>query len=300
MAQPVTVIIPDTVTDATLIASSVPEDETAWASAGTYALGDQRAYQHVLYECVLAHTGITTPPAQDVTRWLPVRPTNRWRALDASSSTRTAQASSISYTLRPGRATTAAALIGVANAADCRIRAIDATYGTAYDKTADLHATPRRAGWWHWYFGPRSSPDSFIATDLPSLPSADIQIDLSGGAGLSLATLVIGRSETFGLGVPYGVSAEIVDYSRYEENQWGDLTLAQGKFSDRVTLDVLLEADEVDDVRDLLTSLRATPCVWQGYSGMRLLTVFGYYKSFRVVVAGPRICEVALELRSMT
>lgn len=300
MAQPFTVIVPTSITPDMLVASSVPEDETAWVSGGAYSLGDQRASARMIYQCIVAVSGSTTPPESDPTHWAPVRPTNRWRCLDTSNSTKTARSGGFSYTLRPGIATTAAALLGVSGATAGRLRVIDATYGTAYDQTTELAGLPRRADPWEWYFGRRRYPGRMLALDLPSLPFADLQIDLTGGADCALGTLVIGQAIQFGVGVKYGASSGIKDYSDYEENVWGDMAITPGKHADIVEMDLVIDSDEVDEVKDILTDLRYTPCVCVGYQGYKSLTVFGLIRSFRVVIAGPVVSECAVQIQSMT
>jgi hypothetical protein len=91
------------ITDARLVASSVPEDPSpAWAP-GTYAALDRvhRPERHEVYERLLDGPS-TAPPEADPDGWALVGPTNRWAMFDARSGTRTTAQDLIRVTLAPG------------------------------------------------------------------------------------------------------------------------------------------------------------------------------------------------------
>lgn len=300
MATPLKVIVPIAITDTVLYSSTVPESETAWVSGGTYVVGDRRRYNHSIYECSLNHTGITTTPDVDPNRWIYVSPTNRWKALDSSSSTKTAQATSISYTFRAGRAVTAVGVLNVVGGTSIRIRVVDPVYGTAYDVTTSISPITKKSTWWDWYFGPRSQTNRHIALDLPSLPNADIIIDVAGSSDLAIGVITIGTIVVIGDSVRYGAGTGITDYSVKEENQWGDVVLSRGNYAEKINLDLVVKTDDVDDVRDALTELRATPCVWVASPKFRSLVVFGYFYDFSIVIDGPFISECEIEIRGLS
>ena len=98
------ILRPQPITDAILTASDVPEtDAPEWAVGTTYALGDivKLASTHSLYESG-DPANLGKRPDLYPSLWTRIRATNRWRAFDGSGSSRTAQASSISYTFLPG------------------------------------------------------------------------------------------------------------------------------------------------------------------------------------------------------
>ena len=86
------VLIPITITDAMFTACSVAEPaagETAWVSAGTYAVGDKRIRTgvHKIFRCILAHTGRTALPEDDPSYWEDVDPTVKLAPFDTYVST---------------------------------------------------------------------------------------------------------------------------------------------------------------------------------------------------------------------
>jgi len=68
--------VPINMTDAVLVASSIPEDDApAWAN-GSYTTSDQVVYLHNVYEAVTAGAS-TVPPNQDPVMWVRIGATNR-------------------------------------------------------------------------------------------------------------------------------------------------------------------------------------------------------------------------------
>ena len=132
-----------------------------------------------------------TPP--DEPKWLEVGPTNRWKPFDKSVSSQVKQANSITYRIKPSQAITSLGLLNVAGATSIRVRLIDPTYGTVYDKTTSMAAVPVATGWWEWYFGERLAPTQALLQDLPSFPMADILIDIAGTAALAVGVILMGQ-----------------------------------------------------------------------------------------------------------
>lgn len=297
-----TVVKPVTMTTAMLVSSSVPEtDHAAWSSGTTYALAARviLTSTHKIYESLQAanlnHDPITSP-----TWWIEVSPTNRWKVFDTSNSTQTAQATSISYRVTPGIAITSFAALNLTNATSIRVRLVDATYGTVYDKTTDLLAIQPEPEWWSWFFGLRTPPELSVATDLPAYPTADLLIDLTGGASLAVGVFLFGQTRQVGLGVNLGANIGIQDYSRKETNEFGDTVLVQRAFSKRASFDMLLDRADVDPTASFFTSVRAVPCLWIGHKDYESLVIYGIYKDFQITIAYTDYSDCTLDLEGLT
>lgn len=302
MATPLKVIRPLTITDAILDSTDVPEnDYAAWSSGTTYALGDRviRTGVHKVYESAqAANTNYTPESSPDW--WLEVGPTNRWKMFDDSVSRATAQTTSISVTLTPGQACNALAAINLTGCNSMRVRVVDATYGTLYDQTTDLSALPPAAGWWEWFFGARVQPVQALILDLPHIQTADILVDFAGGTDLAVGVLMIGQIAEIGIGIRTGASLGIQDFSRKEQNDWGDTVLTQRAYAKRARFDVPVESSEVDATLRLLTGLRATPALWIGSTQYEGTVIFGFYKEFDVLIQYSTIAECSLEIEGLT
>lgn len=300
-----TIVQPMALTDAMLIASNVPEtDHAAWSSSTTYAKGDRviLVSAHKIYESLQASNS-NKPPATEPTWWIEVSATNRWKAFDAKSSTQTAAPAgspkTIGYQIRPGVAVTAVSLFNLSGGTSIRLRVVDPVYGTVYDKTTSLASVPTVGGWWAWFFGERVAPKKFAALDLPSYPNADLYIDITGTDVLAVGVIAFGQQRVWGLGIKYGLRAGILDYSRKEANEFGDIEVVKRAYADRVSMNLLLNTSEVDALHAYLATLRATPCVWIGCDQYEITQVFGFYKSFELMVGYVNLADCELDIEGL-
>lgn len=291
------------VTPAMLVSTDVPEaDYPAWASGTTYAVGDRVIHvgMHKIYQSAIAGNLGKDPSTDTTGAWSEVSATNRWKAYDKSVSSQTKQASAMSYRLRPGQAITSLAALNLIGATSLRVRIVDPTYGTVYDKTINLASVPVASGWWNWYFGERRAPTQALLTDLPSFPMADILLDFVGSSALAVGVILLGQLRTFSLGVRMGARVGIQDYSRKERNEWGDVVVVERAFAKRASFSLVLTAAEVDALNLFMAEVRATPCLWIGSSRYESTTVYGFYKSFDVVISYFDYSDWELELEGLT
>lgn len=300
-ADSLKVVTPLAISDAMLIATDVPEaDYSEWSAAVEYALGVRVivAARHKIYESL--QDGNLDHAPSDPLWWIEVSPTNRWKLFDTSNSTQTAQANSMSYTLRSPNAMPALAALNLSNATAIRVRVSHTTYGDLYDQTTDLSPLPAAADWWSWFFGVRRAPTQHIDLNLPAIPGGDVTVDLTGGAGLAVGVLMLGQVTDLGVGVKYGARVGIQDYSRKETNDFGDTVLVRRAYAKRASFDLILGADEVDALQIFLADLRATPCLWIGSSRYESTVIFGIYKQFDILISYPTFSDCQLELEGLT
>ena len=300
--QTLTVVRPVPVTPAMLITTDVPEaDYPAWASGTTYAIGQRVIFvsTHKIYQSAI-DGNLGKNPTTDTAAWKEVGSTNRWRVFDRSVSSQTVQANAISYWLRMGQAVTSLAALNLSGATSMRVRIVDPTYGTVYDKTVDLSSVPVAVGWYEWYFGERRTPTQALLMDLPSFPAADVLIDLVGTAELAVGVILVGQLRTFSMGVRMGARVGIQDYSRKERTEFGDVVLIERAFAKRASFSMLLRAEEVDTFNLFMADVRATPCLWIGSGRYESTTLYGPYKSFDIVISYYDYSDAELELESLT
>ena len=304
MSTVLQVVKPMALTDAMLIATNVTEaDYAAYAAGTTYALGARVIVvaTHKIYESLqAANVGHDPTLAASATWWIEVSPTNRWKAFDGSNSSQTVKATSITYQIRPGKAITAVSLLNLTGATSVRIRLVDATYGTVYDKTTSLSTLPSTPSWWSWTFGARVAPTLSVATDLPSIPTADLYIDLAGTTDLAVGVIAFGQARSIGMGVQHGARLGIQDYSRKETNDYGDTVLVQRAYAKTANFDMFLERAEVDRTSSYLVSLRATPCLWIGSAQYEATVIYGFYKDFAVTISYPTVSDCSLQIEGLT
>ena len=191
-------------------------------------------------------------------------------------------------------------VLNITGGASLRVRVIDPTAGTVYDKTISLARVPIASGWWMWFFGERRAPTQALLQDLPSYPGADILIEISGTAELAVGVILLGQLRQFSMGVKMGARVGIQDYSRKERNDFGDVLVVERAFAKRAGFSMLLAADEVDALHQFLSEVRATPCLWIGSKRYEATTVYGFYKSFDIVIAYFNYSDCELEIEGLT
>lgn len=300
MSKPLRVIKSLAVTDATLLATSVPESDYATYSATTtYGLAARVILAHKVYESVQAGN-VGKAPATEPDWWAEVGPTNRWKLFDLSTTTPTTVDAADYYEFAPGVVVNAVALINVGGLTGVRIRLTDPDYGVVYDQSTDLTSVPSESSWYAWFFEARTQQSQFVAADLPSYPNAVLRIDVTSGGTGTIGALIFGTQRSIGLGINKGVRLGIQDYSRKERDQWGETVLVQRAYSRRMSFSMLIENDQLDNIFDLLADMRATPCLWIGSDGLRSLSVFGFYSNFDINIAYARYSDCSIDVEGLT
>lgn len=297
---PLKIVKPQTVTDAVLIATDVPESShPVWNAGTSYALGARvhLVSTHKVYESAIAGN-INNNPASTA-QWIEVGPTNRWAVFDTSNSTSTAKSTSFFYRLQPSGAFNAVAILGLVGAQTMRVRIIHPTLGGIFDRTVGLTGLPEQAGWWEWFFAPRTGPTLSVLTDLPGLPGCELRVDVTGATNLAAGVLLFGTAKEIGLLVQQGARLGIQDYSRKETNEFGDLVLVQRAFAKRATFDLPIKSEFLDEAISYLTSIRATPVLFIA-PRYESAVIYGFYKEFDVNIAYSAVSECSLQVEGLT
>lgn len=309
-ANALVIVRPFTVTDAMVDvsgsppATNVPEnDYSAWNSGTTYASGDRviLTSTHKIYES-LQSANTNKNPVTETLWWVEVGPTNRWAVFDTSVSTQTAQSTNITYTLEPGVAINALAILNISGATELNITMTSASAGSpgiVVDRTIDLTSYPLTSDWYAWFFGTRQTPTQYIATDIPAYVDAVIVIELLGGADLAVGVIAFGQQQRFGRGIRLGARVGIQDYSRKETSEFGETILVQRAFAKRANFDLFVNKNEVDQLQNYLASIRATPALWIGSTEYESTTIFGFYKNFDILLSYPEHADCELEIEGL-
>lgn len=278
------ILTPLTITNAMILAgTSIAEPaagETAWVSAGTYALGDLRirTTTHKVYSCVQAHSGRTALPETDSAYWLEKSPTNRWSPFDSYTSTPATATTSLTYVLQPGyfNALAMYGLVGTSAA----ITVKDAPGGaTIYSNTVSLLEDP--LGWWEFLFLPTRQISKLILTDIPIRPTAELTIVITG-ATCAVGMINVGDyksilGESVWGGTQQGAKAEPVSYSYIKTNADGTTTIVRRNAATSMRASVILPRAAADYALQCVQEVLDVPVSWvatdaNGYAG---LNVFG-------------------------
>ena len=291
------------ITDAILTSSTVAEpavttdaDPAAWNAATAYTAGDRahRTSTHKIYQRVISGTTATAPES-DTTNWVEAGPTNKWKMFDQANESQTTKADSIVVVLTPGQLADSITFENV-DADSIRVQVA----GTSYDETQELKS--RVVSTWYEYFFKRFVyKTTALFTGLPLLLGNVITITITKtGSTVKVGSCVLGVAERIGI-TEAGASAGIIDYSRKSTDTFGNTTVVERAYSKRMNVRLLIDNVNVDEVQRLLAEYRATPVVWIGTGNLYgALIVYGYYRSFEIVIAYPNHSLVNIEIEGLT
>jgi len=294
-------IRPQSVTDAKLTSSNVPEaDAPVWNAATAYTVG-QRVIRttgvHKIFERKVAGT-TTTPPESDTVNWFEVGATNRWAMFDYVVGSQTVNAGSIVVSLTMADVANAIALLNI-DAETLRIKYTNPTTGVIYDQTISLLDSSAITDWYYYFFEPISYRKDIVFTALPTDAFATIEITLSKASGnVAIGVLAIGQSQEVGT-TQSGAGVGIKDYSRKETDTFGNYIIVPRAFSKSASFTVAVERNRVDQVHRLLTELRTTPVVFIGAEVFDSTVIYGFYRDFDITINYP-MAELKIEIEGLT
>lgn len=293
------VLLPLTITDAILSASSIAEPasgETAWVSGSTYVLGDVRidATTHRKYECVLGHTGRTARPGVDDAYWLDAGPTLKWAAFDDQTTSASTTVTSYSVTLLPGFCNGVCVYNAVGSSYSLVVK--DAPGGSIIDtRTGTLIDPPK--GFYDYFFGRRMRGNitKLVFKDLPLRPNAEITLTITASAGqpAGAGMIAVGHlrpllgSVSWG-GVEQGAEVAPFTYSYLKTDDYGNTVIKRRPSGSDISIRIALPRTALDGAVALVQQLLDVPvCLIgtdaQGYAGLNgfgLITATGNYGSF--------------------
>lgn len=278
------VIEPIIVTDAVLLASSVPEtDHPAWSTVATYAPGDRVMVlaTHSIYEAVTASTG-QTPVGNDGTHWLRLGATNRWRAFDQIIGDAVAHPGDITYSLAPPEIMDAAAFFGL-DAAAVTVTVTNALGAVVYSTTVSLVDRTEAVSWFAWFYDPIIYDTEALVVGFPGFPGSTVAISITGAGTTRVGQIVPGRDQSLGR-TNTGTSTGIEDFSRKERDEFGRAGILERAFIDRVSFQFSFPPEDARRVKRVLARLRATPAVYYAGDDTTAFgtTVYGFYRDFDI------------------
>ena len=292
-------IKPITLTQAMITASNAGSFDPTYDATVSYALGDRVYYaaNKKSYECVQAPALDRTPPVSPL-YWIAAQPSNRWAMFDAEISTATTTTGDLSATVVPGRRVNAITLHGLIGNSVTITQKNNA--GTVlYQATKTLRASP--SGWYEYFFAERNQVSDLVFDELLMISGVSIEIAIMGTA-CSCSAVTVGSRHDIGQ-LQFGAQTSIIDYSRKTTTADGQQSLVQGRFSKRISGQLMQDKGQYVAITALLEGVRATACVWVGVPtdiGYSPLTVLGFYRDFSISVSYPLHNLCSLEIESVT
>lgn len=300
------VTIPLAVTDARLTSSTAAEPaagETAWVSAGTYALGDRRirTTTHRVYEALQGHTGRTALPEVDAAYWQDVGPTNKWAMFDLLRNSATVLASPLTVVLTPAARVNSIGLVGLE--ADTLTISVTDGVSVVWSRTTTLTLRHTRS-WSEYFFGAFLYRSNVVFYNIPQFTGAVITITLTKASGsVKCGGVVIGKAVNMGtlLSEP---ANDGLNFSKITRDAFGNATLVPRRTVPKTDLTLLADRNMFNTLDGLRNDLNATPALYSGMDGnvehdyFDGFLILGVYQQFRLTPDANHI-KVALTLEEI-
>lgn len=298
------IIRPFTVTESALVSSSVAETVSLWSSGTTYAALAQVRKGTRLYESQQASNTNHDPATDDGTWWVDIGPTNRWAMFDQVNGTATSNASSIAATVQITGRIDSVALLGL-TASSVNVTARSGAT-EVFNQTVDLIDTTGVTDWYEYFFADIVYKSDLIVTGLPLNAGLQVDVTISGSGTVEVGTCVFGLSRALG-GSLYGAKLGINDFSRKDQDAFGNYTVVPRAFAKRGSYTVTVSGDSMPEcaskvaaISKLLSDYRATPLVWVASDTFDATIIYGFYKSFDLEIAYPTQSILTLEIEGLT
>lgn len=266
-------ILPMTVTDTELTASSVAEnDHSEYDISTTYAANDRviSTTTHRIYQSVQGSN--LGNALTDAAWWTDVGATNRWRPFDGVLQDTCGDSGPITFTVAPGaNVVTAIALLNL-TATEATVTITASGAGSPfYDETQTYSA------------GETSAVFSGFAT-----ASGDT-IVISIGASLEdaeLGEIVLGQLFYIGSSVS-GTEIGITDYSIKDQDAFGNYIVTQRAFTDTPSFEAMIRTDRAASIKQMLADRRALPTVFmaEDTTDWSATLVYGYFTNLQIDMA---------------
>lgn len=298
------IIRPSVIDDDVLVSSNVAEnDYSAWSGAATYNTGDRviKTSTHLVYESLINSNTNNDPETDtsDPPKWLTIGATNRWSMFRDPAARLTSEADEIIVTIEPGTIN-AIALFNISGT-QVDVKMDDPVEGVVYSHSENLIDNSTVTDWFAYFFEPITRKKYMALFDLPIYSAAQTTVSIyNAGSNAECGMVVVGMQRTIGR-TAYGAQFSVLDFSRKERDAFGLPVLTERNFSKRATMNVMVEARQINAIYDLLAQYRAVPIVWSSASGRYESPglIYGFYRDFSIIINQPTWVPCLLEIEGM-
>jgi hypothetical protein len=301
----VIIISPTQITAEKLISSNVAlSDYPAWDADRTYQVGERVHHRPgaaaLVYDFEAVNQSTAVEPGLDGAQsWVRVGASKRFSAFDAVLGAGASQPNTVEFVVRPGGVINAVGLFGV-RGITARVQVFDEVDGVFYDNTYTLQNSGLVTNWYSYFFEPFRPTEEVVMLDLPLIRNAFIRVTIDAGAGeAQIGEAVFGQQKLIGV-TNFGTSVSINDYSRKERDEFGQVSVVSRRFAKTASYDVTVQTNTINEVQQVLASVRATPTVYIGSLQRPETVVYGFYKAFNIVISSPTVSSCSIEVEGLT
>lgn len=309
------IIRPTPVTDATLISSTIPEnDHAVWSAATNYGAGAFviSVATHTIYRSLTADNLNKNPDLEQVAladpliadpdpiNWQVIGATDRWKLFDSKPSQAATRANNITIVNAPG------VFIGGLGGFNISANTVTITMEDAgvevYARTVSLQDESGVIDAFSYCFGEIVELSEFVVTDLPPYAGALVTVSLDRpGGNVKVGQIVMGPLWDTGVTRPDGSGFSGLDFSLVENDQFGNLTRVRREAATLSNFDLLLDATQLLSFKTRMKSLRGgVAAVFVGSDDNRKSAIsYGILRDYRVSYQTPFWSIINLETQEL-
>lgn len=274
----------------------------------TYSINDKVEYLNQLWRAKVAGA-LATPTTSNTTQWelivtdysqqqwQDIGPSNKFAMFDDQTSTQTVSAAPLNVTLSTGLINSLA-LVGLLGSS---VTVVVTSSGTeTYNSTISLDSA-EISDWYQYYYEEATPVYEIVVEGIPPYLDTEVSITVNGSGNVAIGNISFGTSYLLGT-TEYGATAGIVDYSTKDTDEFGITTFVKRDFAKRMSAKLMLDNVQLRKVQNVLSDLRATPCVWVGTDDDTYapLVVYGFYREFSLEIAYPTKSYCSLDIEGLT
>ena len=288
----------DIITGSGLVYTNLTNTYAEWSSGTTYSLGTSVSYGIYGTYVSLQNSNLNQNPLTATTYWVRSGPTNKMAAFDDQISSVSSSTGDIIFAVTASSIDTVA-LLNV-NGSRTAVAVSDASLKTPiYHNTQQLTGGDSVDWYGYFFYDADTVRTTSIYLDITTASNVLISIKVSGVGTTSIGTFVTGVLKNLG-NTQYGVSAGIIDYSRKDTDEFGNVTFIKRNYSKRINASVTLTNANLNKVQRILYQLRATPVLWLASTDIQFeepLITYGFYRDFSTEISYPThsICNLQIE-----
>jgi hypothetical protein len=284
-----------------LVWTNAVDADAIYSSLTTYSTGQRVTYSGYVYES-LQDSNLNKTPDTNPTWWLSLGASNMYALFDSKIGTKTTATDNLKMIIYPGSSIDSIAFLDT-DASVVNTSVVNSNKEVVYSNTTGL-SEDTIENWYDYFFvNPLSEQtNQVVHQGIPSLETdLIIGVEMSKLGTLEVGSLLTGLSTTFGK-TQYGLKSGIVDYSKKQADEFGNITIVERPFSKRMSADVYVSNYDLNKVQRFLYNIRATPVLWMASDDPNLAEVsyvYGFYKDFSTTIAYPDVSMCNLEIEGL-
>lgn len=283
-----------------LLSSTVVNTVPDWNATTAYTTGQEVVYGFYVWIAASPSTG-EIPSDSNTANWTKKRASNYYAMFDGTTNNRTIYDGTNFVVEISAQGVNSLGFFSV-YATSINVLMTDPIAGVVYNETLALNINSEGVTDGYTYFflpiPEEGTTVDRVLLNLPPYPSSTIQITFNAGNDAYIGMLAAGTTRDLGM-ANFGTSVSINDFSTKETNQFGDATVVERIFTKNVDYDVTMRTGLVETAQSLLSSYRATPCMWIGDENRGSTIVYGFIDDFDLVLSNWTTSSLSLKIEGL-